>query len=95
MFPCTEKYTDSEDYIQNNNWLYKLHQQCWNKFKKNENFKKHDSSICYFIIRILIFDDEFVDISFYFWWWNIQYGETIDFLSSRDYLPTIKLITNK
>ena len=40
MFPYTEKYTESEFYIQNNNLLYKLHQQCQTMLKQRVLFSK-------------------------------------------------------
>ena len=40
MFPYTEKYTESESDIQNNNLLYKTHQQCQTTFVFFENVVK-------------------------------------------------------
>ena len=40
MFPYTEKYTESESDIQNNDLLYKRHQQCQNTFEMFEKQKQ-------------------------------------------------------
>ena len=40
MFPYTEKYTESESDIQNNNLFYKICQKCQNVFYLLENFGK-------------------------------------------------------
>ena len=40
MFPYTEKYTESESDIQNNDLLYKTHQQHKNTFEMLETFEK-------------------------------------------------------
>ena len=40
MFPYTEKYTESEYDIQNNNLLYKIDQQCQNTFEHFQKFEK-------------------------------------------------------
>ena len=37
MFPCAEKYTESESDIQTNDLLFKTHQQCQNTFDLLEN----------------------------------------------------------
>ena len=39
MFPYTEKYTESESDIQNNDLLYKTHQKHQNTFQILENSK--------------------------------------------------------
>ena len=39
MFPYTEKYTESESDIQNNNLLYKIHPKCQNSFEQPECFE--------------------------------------------------------
>ena len=39
MFPYTEKYTESESDIQNNDLLYKIDQQCQNTFEILEKWK--------------------------------------------------------
>ena len=44
MFPYTEKDTESESDIKNNNLLYTIHQQCQHTFEK--------SIIIYFDVRI-------------------------------------------
>ena len=52
MFPYTVKYTEPESDIQNNNLLYKLHQQCQNAFEifeKTKKIKKTQSLILLFI----------------------------------------------
>ena len=36
MFPYTEKYTESESDIQNNDLLYKIDKQCQNTFEIKE-----------------------------------------------------------
>ena len=59
MFPYTEKYTESESDIQNNDLLYKIDQQCQNTFdflNKLEFSKKSKSSnvYCVFYINSII-----------------------------------------
>ena len=41
MFPYTEKYTESESDIQNNDLLYKINKKCQNTFNFSENVGKH------------------------------------------------------
>ena len=41
MFPYTEKYTESENDIQNNDLSYKAHQKYQNTFELLENFGKN------------------------------------------------------
>ena len=43
MFPYTEKYTESESDIQNNNLFYKIGQQCQNTLELLEKFGKIES----------------------------------------------------
>ena len=56
MFPYTEKYTESESDIQNNDLLCKTHQQHQNTFEILENFgkskKQSKFSKFYFVISI-------------------------------------------
>ena len=40
MFPYRVKYTESEYDLQDNNLLYKIHQQCQNTFELLEFFRK-------------------------------------------------------
>ena len=58
MFLYTEKYTESESDIQNNNPLYKIYKKHQNALEKTEMFRKNKSnlfknnSIIYFVIYI-------------------------------------------
>ena len=49
MFPYRVKYTESEYYIQNNNLLYKIHQQCQNTFNILETMLKTFEKKCFII----------------------------------------------
>ena len=56
MFPYTEKYTESEHAIQNNNLLYKIDHKCPNTFNILEKKKwKYQKSSFYFVIYIYIY----------------------------------------
>ena len=44
MFPYRVKYTDSESDIQNQDFLYKVHQQHQNTFEMLENVRKSNKS---------------------------------------------------
>ena len=52
MFPYTEKYTESEYDIKNNNLLYKIDQQHQNTFENLGNFEKKKASNYYFVYCI-------------------------------------------
>ena len=52
MFPYRIKYTESEYDIQNNDLLYKIHQQCQNTFDILDNFEQIQTNP-FFVIYII------------------------------------------
>ena len=53
MFPYTEKYTESEYDIQNDDFLYKIKQKCQITFKMLEVFKNKIKNMkLYFVLYI-------------------------------------------
>ena len=53
MAAYTEKYTESESDIQNNDLLYKTHRKHQNTFEMLEIFGKTEKSNAYFVICII------------------------------------------
>ena len=53
MFPYTEKYTESESDTENNDLLYKTHQQCQNTFELLEHVGTFQKNRMYFGICII------------------------------------------
>ena len=56
MFPYTEKYTESEYDIQNNDLLYKINHKCQNTFEFLESFGIYRTiakiEVVYFVLYI-------------------------------------------
>ena len=74
MFPYTEKYTESESDIQNNDLLYKIDHKCQNTFELFEKFPKFQKIesilelLAYFVKQIVILNIGFGFCVFFCIW---------------------------
>ena len=54
MFPYRVQYTESEDDIQNNNLLYKIHPKCQNIFEMLETFENLKDKTNFILLYVWI-----------------------------------------